>query len=293
MAGAMALATLIPLILKASIALTVFALGLSARPGDALYLLRRPALLVRALIAMNVVMPVVAAVAAAAFQFHPAVEVGLIALAVSPIPPLLPKKGLKTGADAAYTFGLLVTMGVLAIGFVPVAVDVLGRAFGKSVYVSPIRIAGVVFATVLIPLAAGMAVRRLLPTLAARIAGPASLVATVLLLAGALPVLFTAWPAMMALIGNGTLLALVAFVGIGLATGQALGGPSPEEKTVLALCTACRHPGVAMALTSEVFAEQKQVVAVVLLYLVVAGILTSLYLVWRRRHPGMVPAVGA
>ena len=93
----MNLATLIPLALKASIILVIFILGLNVRPQDAAYLFRRPGKLMRSLLSMNVVMPLFAAGVVAAFELHPAVELALIALAVSPIPPLLPRKSLKAG----------------------------------------------------------------------------------------------------------------------------------------------------------------------------------------------------
>ena len=87
----MTLQSLILLALKASIVLSVFAIGLEFRFADATTLLRRPRLLVRSALAMNVVMPVVAAAMAWAFDLPEAVEISLVALAVSPVPPILPR----------------------------------------------------------------------------------------------------------------------------------------------------------------------------------------------------------
>src|SRR5689334_20587568 len=95
-------ATLIPLALKASIVLTVFGLGLSARWGDAPSLLRRPGQLLRSLLAMTVIMPLFAVALAGAFALHPAVKIALVALAVSPVPPFLPKKELRAGGGTSY-----------------------------------------------------------------------------------------------------------------------------------------------------------------------------------------------
>ena len=44
-----------------SIVLTVFAIGLSTRPQDVAYVIRRPGLLLKSLLSINVVMPVFAA----------------------------------------------------------------------------------------------------------------------------------------------------------------------------------------------------------------------------------------
>jgi bile acid:Na+ symporter, BASS family len=105
------------------------------------------------------------------------------------------------------------------------------------------------------------------------------------LVAGSLPILFTAWPAISSLIGNGTLFAFALFVLVVLATGHWLGGPDPQDRTVLALSTASRHPGVAMAIAQANFPGQKLVVGAILLYLIVNVILSALYLTSRRRHP--------
>jgi len=88
--------------LKASIILSVFAIGLESLPGDAAYLLRRPGKLARSLLAMDVVMPLLAASIVAAFDLNAAVEVALVALAVSPAPPVLPKKQIKAKGEPSY-----------------------------------------------------------------------------------------------------------------------------------------------------------------------------------------------
>ncbi|MGH9882109.1 MAG: hypothetical protein ACRD6N_11795 [Pyrinomonadaceae bacterium] len=97
----MTLQTLIPLALKASIVLLVVGLGLKASLKDATYLFRRPGQLLRALLAMNVLMPLFAVAVAVIFDLTPAVKIALVALAVSPIPPVLPNKAMKAGSHGA------------------------------------------------------------------------------------------------------------------------------------------------------------------------------------------------
>jgi hypothetical protein len=46
----------------------------------------------------------------AALHLHLVVKIILIALAVSPIQPLLPKRVLNAGGNASYTIGLLVAL---------------------------------------------------------------------------------------------------------------------------------------------------------------------------------------
>ena len=83
----MTLAELTLLAVKASIVFIVVSLGLKARLEDITYLFRRPGLLLRSLLAMNVIMPLFAVLLVTSFAFHRAVEIALVSLAVSPVPP--------------------------------------------------------------------------------------------------------------------------------------------------------------------------------------------------------------
>ena len=164
--------------------------------------------------------------------------------------------------------------------------ELLERAFGRALVMRAPAVATVVLTTVLAPLAAGIAVRSLAPGFAERAAAPLGNLAGVMLVAAALPVLVVAWPAFVPLIGSGVVLAIVAFTAVGLAAGHLLGGPDPEDRAVLALCSASRHPGVAMTIAAINFSEQNLVAAAVLLYLIASGIVTTPYLSWvRKKHP--------
>ncbi len=286
-------ATLIPLGLKTSVAVMVFGLGLSSTFDDTTYLFRRPSEFVRSLLAMAIIMPLVATILAAVFDFHPAVKIALIALAISPVPPLLPKKQRKAGGRASYAVGLLVAAALISIVSVPVAVELLGRGFGTATHhISFLAIARLAMMAVLGPLLTGLLFRSVAPAFAQRIVRPMSLIATVLLFLCVFAVLFSAWQPIVSLIGNGTVVALAAFIVIGLITGHLLGGPGDENRSVLALATAARHPGVAMAVASANFPDQKLAPAAILLYLVLSAILSIPYVMWRKRHAEVVEVMG-
>ena len=72
------------LALQASVILIVFGFGLQTTLHDLQYLLRRPGLLARSLLAMFVVMPIVALILVRAFELRPSFEIALVALAGSP-----------------------------------------------------------------------------------------------------------------------------------------------------------------------------------------------------------------
>jgi bile acid:Na+ symporter, BASS family len=280
----MDLATLVGAAIQASVFLIVFSLGLGSTQEDALYLLRRPRQLVRSLLSMNVVMPLVAAGLAAVFDFPGALNISLVALAVSPVPPILPKRQLRAGGRASYAVGLLMAAALLAIVFIPLALKLIALGFGKEAHVPEAAVARLVAITVLVPIAAGIVVRRLAPAFAARAARPISLGAMALLGVIVVLLLIRAWRPAVSLIGDGHVLALAAFVAIGLIVGHLLGGPHPRDRVVLALATASRHPGVALAIAAANFPQEKRVMGAILLYLLISLIVSVAYLAWRRRQ---------
>jgi BASS family bile acid:Na+ symporter len=284
------MAHLIPLAISLSMGLIVLALGLHASVQDATSLFRQPGLLARSILAMNVIMVAVAVVIALLFDLHPAIKIALGALALSPVPPILPNKQVKAGGATSYVAGLLAATAVCAIVLVPVGIELLNHVFGLANHVPAGRIASVVFVGVILPLAIGMALRHFAPDFAETIARPVSLFATLLLVAAFLPVLVGIWPLLLSMVGNGTLIVLVLFALIGVAVGHWLGGPDPDDRTVLALATSARHPGVAMAIAAATFPNEKAVIAVVFWHLVVSAVVCIPYVNWRKRmHAAAAP----
>ena len=53
---------------------------------------------------------------------------------------------------------------------------------------------------------------------------------------------------------------------------------------VLALATASRHPGVALAIATANFPQETRVMGVILLYLLISVIVEVAYLAWWRRQ---------
>ena len=266
--------------------LLVLSLGLRAAAGDAVYVFRRPALLARSVLAMNVAMPLVALWLVLSLDLRPVVKIALVALSVSPVPPILPNKQLKLTGREGYVYGLLVTSAVLAVPLVPLTTAFLASWAQRGEGVGVSTILKIVVMTVLLPLAVGIGARRTWPGHAERVASIASKVGTVLLIAAFLPVLISQWPAIRSLIGDGTLLAIIAFTCIGLLVGHLFGGPDPPDRSVLALATASRHPAVALAVASTAFPDQKLAPAAVLLSLLVGTLATAPYSEWRRRSHG-------
>jgi BASS family bile acid:Na+ symporter len=277
----MDLNALVILTFQVSLLLTVFGYGLHATVDDVLYLVRRPALLARSFFAMFVAMPIVMVALDEMFNLPHALEVCLVTLALSPVPPVMPKKMVKVGGRHEYAIGLLAIMSLLSIVVIPVAVSLLGLYLGRS-FVMPLgAIAKVVIVAAILPLLVGMTVRDLRPKLADRIDKPVAIGAGLLLTVAALVLIGGSWSALWRLATSDTLTALTVFVVLGLAIGHLLGGPEPEDRIVLALSSSGRHPGIALALASANF-PQETFGGTILLYLIVSAIVSIPYMKWRQ-----------
>ena len=280
----MTTAALIVLAIKVSLALTVLVTGMRAGPGDHLWLFRRPSLLVRTILAMNVMMPLIALLMVSLLALDPAVKVALVALSISPVPPLLSKKALNSGGAVSYAVGLLFAVSILSVGLVPLTAWTVGRLFASPVHVPPRVVATLVGEVILLPLVLGSAIGRLAPSVAARAIKPIDKAATLLLVAGIIPVFFISWPSVRDLLGNGTLLAMLVMALAGLAIGHYVGGPEEDHRVVLALATAMRHPAVAMAIGQAAFPGNEVIRSAVLLAVVVVAFATIPYASWAERQ---------
>jgi BASS family bile acid:Na+ symporter len=262
-----------------SIVAAAFGCGLKTTTADVGDPMRQPGPLGRFLLAMFVIVPVVAVALVHAFDFPQGAEVALIALAISPLAALIP------GRRPSYIVAPMSTVVLLSIAIVPLLAALIGRFLEPPFVISPSRVAGVIAATVLLPVGAGMVIRGLRPVLADRIALPAALLGTVVLRLATLALLVTTLHAIWALIANGTVIAAAVLVVVGFAAGHLLGGPDPDGRTVLALASGFRHPAVALAIAA-VSASDPHFAAAIVLYLLLGDIVGLLYAIWRQRSRG-------
>jgi len=282
----MTLEAAIVLAAKASLFLTVLALGLRATPRDALSVLQEPAHLGRCVLAMYVIMPLAALAAAALFDRRPAVSVALVAFSLAPVPPVWPGKSVRAGGDESLTLGVFVASTVLALIVAPLGVATLHGRLPAGASSPAAAVARVALLSLLLPLVLGMGLRHLRPA-TARAAGTITTAAQLVLLGAVIAIVVKAWPAMASLVGDGTIAVMAALALLGLLAGHLLGGPRDEDRRVLAMATAARHPGIAIAVAAAALPGERLAAAAVLLYALVGALVAVPYMRRRRRR---VPA---
>jgi len=277
------------LLIKLSVGAMILAVGMGATFADVAYLWRRPALLLRSVLAMYVLVPLAAFVLAELLPLAPGVRVALLVIAVSAGAPLLPRR-LRFGGSP-YVFSLVVTSSLLAIVLVPAWLAVLSRHFDVAIHVGTADVAAVLARAFLLPLVIGillgMALRRVVPARTERIADTVFALAAVVLAVATLILIADQWQVFMEVRGPG-IVALLALMVISVAIGHALGGPNPDDRTALAIACCTRHIGIVVILAATF--RGPRAVVLLAVYLVAASVVSIPYLRWRRRAaPGDKP----
>lgn len=266
-------------VLKLSVVALILAIGLGSTPADLGYLWRRPAQLLRSLLAMYVAVPVAALVLVKTLPLPVGVKTAALVLAISAGAPLLPRKLMKLGREG-YVFSLVVTSSLLAAVAVPAWLAVLGPLFGREASVDPRAVALLTAKAFLVPLVLGMLLRRPLSSFADRLsewilgAGGA-----VLVLCGV--ALLVLQRQLLVEVGWIPLLAIAGMTALALAIGHALGGPDPDDRTALAVSCATRHVGIAMLVASTV--PGPRTAAFVVAFVLASAVVSIPYLKWRGR----------
>ncbi len=271
-----ALKTVLPLVIQGGLALLVLSIGLNSELEDALYVLRRPARLARAFIAISLVVPTVAVLVVSWLPLALPAKVGVILMSLAALPPFVPGSQLKAGGRRSYSYGLYVAFAVLTVVVVPATVAVLNRFFGADAEVSLAVLGRTVLLSVLVPLIIGMLINARWPDLAARMAPILSTASMAVLLLIVVLLVVRVWPAMMTLIGNGTVLSVVVISVAAIAAGHFLGGPDPRDRVALATAAAIRHPGIALMVAGGL-APDPRVTAMILLYVLVTFVVVTIY----------------
>jgi bile acid:Na+ symporter, BASS family len=280
---------LLPLIVQASLMLIVASVGLQAQWRDLDCAIRRPGLLLRGIAAVNLVVPAAAVAVSLVLPIEPLVRAGIIIMAVSPLAPFLPAKLLQAGVGASVAVGLYVALMLAALIIVPVTFALLSAMFGVEATLPVETIAAYVLTSVLLPLIVGLAIAWLMPAVAPRLAKIASAAGMLMLLPLFAILLWRSAGELFALFGDGTVLAIVVTVAVGLGAGHLLGGPDPAERSAIAAAAAARHPGIASLVASRHF-DDRRVMLTIILFLVVSLVVSALYSAWAaRRQAGQSP----
>ena len=269
----------------------VASVGLQARWQDVAATIRKPVWMLRAVLAVNVIVPAVAVILCLALPMDRSVKIGLVLMAVSPLAPLVTSKLMRSGADASRVVGYYVLLTLLSVAIVPATIALLSWLLPGEAVISMGAIAELAAISVLAPLALGLLLGTAVPLLAQRLAKPLALAGYGLLFLLSIPIVLAQAKDIAGLVGDGTVIAMALTSLSAVAAGHWLGGPELRGRLTLATATATRHPGMAVLIINSNFQDQRAVLAV-MLYLTVSVVVSGFYQAWaKRREPAAAAAL--
>jgi BASS family bile acid:Na+ symporter len=256
-------------------------LGLGIR--DVAAPLRRGRLVLFAVVANFVVAPGIAYGLTRVVPLDPGHAAGLVLLGGAAGAPFLPKLAEAARGELAVAVGLMLLLMVGSVGFMPVVLPVLVPGLAPD----PWPLLRPLLVTMLLPLAAGMAVRGRSARWAAWLRPAFATAPNVAMLAAVALLIGLNFTALVGTIGSGAAATAVVFVSLSLAAGYALGGPAPGTRSVLGLGTGQRNVAAALLVATQNFSNDPGV-AVMILVATLAGLVPLLLAArWFARRTGV------
>lgn len=246
---------------------SMLSMGLSLMVKQIVEPLKSARLVVLALVANFVLVPIVAYALTLLLALDEPLTIGLILVSTAAGAPFLPKLVEMAKGNTAFSVGLMVLLMVVTIVYLPIVLPLLLT----GVEVNPLDIAQSLVVMMLIPLAIGLFIKARYEDTAEKIqptfASASNLAILVLIVLGVV----LNFSSMIALIGSRGLLAAAIFVAAAFLIGYLLGGSERSTKSVMGLGTAQRNISAALVVAAQNF--DADVITFILVYSVIGFIL--------------------
>lgn len=241
---------ILDLLLKAYVVCVMFAMGLTLTVPQIKEQLKRTSLMLKALLANIIIVPLAAAILLQLSSQPDAVVVAIVLVACAP--GYAPMLTAYSKGDLGLTAVLMFVMAVVSVVSLPLTASLILSSLGGSISLDPMSVIGTLVTLQLIPLGLGMVVNGVREQLATKLVPIFSTIARIsiaLVLVAVLVLFFgditgTIWSA---------LILMVALAIVALLSGYLLGGPSGDTKRTLALNTVVRNLGLALLVCGSQF----------------------------------------
>lgn len=228
---------------------SMLSMGLSLTINQIVEPLKNTRLVILALVANFVLVPLVAFIITIVLPLNEPAVIGLILLSTAAGAPFLPKLVEVAKGNIAFSVGLMVLLMVVTIVYLPLVLPLL---LG-DVEVNPWDIAQSLIIMMLIPLAIGLFIRARYEEAAAKIQPTFAMAANIGILVLAVLGLVLNFSSMIALVGSFGILAGIIFIVVALVIGYLLGGSDPGIKSVMGLGSGQRNISAALVVAAQNF----------------------------------------
>ncbi len=228
---------------------SMLSMGLSLTTKQIIEPLKDTRLVVLALVANFVVVPIAAYAITLILPLDESIEVGLILISMAAGAPFLPKLVQVAKGNTAFSVGLMVLLMVVTIVFLPIMLPLLLQ----GVEVNPFDIAQSLVVMMLIPLAIGLFIKARYEDSAEKIRPTFAMAANIGILVLIILGVVLNFEAMIDLVGSLGILAALIFLLIAIGSGYLLGGSDRNIKSVMALGTGQRNISAAIVVAAQNF----------------------------------------
>ncbi len=243
---------------------SMLAMGLGLAIRQIIEPLRNARLLVLALLANFILMPLGAFALARMLWLDESFGIGLLLLGCAAGAPFLPKLAELAKGNLAFAVGEMVLLMVVTVGYLPIVLPLLLT----GVTVDPGKIARSLVLLMLLPLATGLALKAYYGGMAVRVKPMLDWISNISLVLLVVLISAANIDKVLDVFGTRGILASLLFVALGFAIGWTLGGPGNDTRRVLALGTAQRNIAAALVVGSQSFSDAKVVVMVIVVAIV-------------------------
>ena len=252
--------------------------------------LRNARLVIGAVVANFVLVPLLAYVITAIFSFGEEREIGLLLVACAAGAPFLIKWAQMAGADLAIAAGVLVLLIVMTVPYMPLVVPLIA----PEADVSAFDIARPLVLTLLLPLVVGLIAYRFVPTWTERLLPLLGVLSNIALVALIVSTVVLNFDGLLRVFGTGAILAALLFIAGAFVIGYLLGITGRGTRQELALGTAQRNIAAATVVATQSLGDPDTVVMVVVTSMVAMASLfptaTALRKRAERASEGVQPA---
>jgi BASS family bile acid:Na+ symporter len=226
--------------------------------------LRNLRIVVLALLANFVLMPLGAFALAKLLWLDEPFGIALLLLGCAAGAPFLPKLAELAKGNLAFAVGVMVMLMVVTVGYLPIVLPLVL----PGVTVDPWEIARSLVLLMLLPLAAGVALKAVYEHLAGRVKPVLDWISNVSLILVVLLITTLNIDKVLQVFGTRGILAGLLFIALGCGIGWLLGGPDAGTRRVMALGTGQRNIAAALVVASQSFSDPKVVVMVIVVAVV-------------------------
>lgn len=226
--------------------------------------LRNARLVVLALLANFVLMPLGALALAKVLWLDEPFAIGLLLLGCAAGAPFLPKLAQLAKGNLAFAVGAMVLLMAVTVGYLPIVLPLLLPGISVDAW----AIARSLLFLMLLPLAMGLALKARFGELAARVKPALDWISNISLVLLVCLITAANIDKVLQVFGTRAILAGLLFIVLGLAAGWLLGGASADTKRVMALGTGQRNIAAALVVASQSFSDAKVVVMVIVVAIV-------------------------